>query len=236
MKKLLCVVLILLLLCGCSGVPAIEQMPYPEAEKTGLRMSMDYSTTDSLQDMWNRADWVVVGYYKNEPPQSVNINRKLDDFSVANDAYYLETLVYHFEVVEVLKGDMQTGTIPLGLFHGEKELEVSYPFETFQQPDIASYKVMFLWHNDICGYYYPWARDWWLSTEHTLERPAKTNWMTLTFGIEDTTGWGHVRVLDLLDSNAQSIYQAEAEPDSTRHVRTSYTGAELLEIANQETK
>ncbi len=231
MKKLLCVALILLLLCGCNAVPAIEQMPYPESNDGRIGIEMDYSSAESLQEQWDVAELVVVGYYENVAPTSENIARDLDDITKESPREYFETLVYQFKVVEVLKGTLDESTIPLGLFHGQKTGGVSYPYKTFKQPDLTSYKVLFLDYNEINEYYYPWASDWWLSTDQAVRQPVKTDWTTLTFVVEDTIGCESERILNLFEDRIQSTYQAEAEPDSTRHVRTSYTGAELLALA-----
>ena len=90
--------------CG-NQVPAIEQMPYPEAEDNQFGMEMDYGTVTTLSELWDYADWVVVGYYENQAPTSENIARDLTDPTKESVVHYYESLVYQFHVVDVLKGD-----------------------------------------------------------------------------------------------------------------------------------
>ena len=83
MKYLVIFMLCLTLLVGCSTIPAIEQMPYPEAEQTGLQISMDYSTTDSLKDMWDGADWTTMTF-EVEDTVGAKEYRALDMFADAS--------------------------------------------------------------------------------------------------------------------------------------------------------
>ena len=158
---------IALTLTSCTNQrPAIEQMPYPEAEDNAYSMSMDYWSTRSLESMWDFAEVIVVGKYQNAAPESVNINRNPSNPQEEADSVYYEQLVYAFEVEAVLKGELSKNNIRLGLFHGLKVEDKTYPTETFQQPDTQSYKVMFLLYTEYGDFYYPCAQDWWLSTEH----------------------------------------------------------------------
>jgi len=231
MKYLVIFGLCLALLMGCSATPAIEQMPTPEAEDNQFGMEMDYKTVPTLSRLWNYADWVVVGYYENKAPTTGNIARDPSDLSKESSEHYFETLVYQFHIVEVLKGELDAETLPVGLFHGIKINDVIYPHETFQQPDLLSYKVMFLRYNEINEFYEPAVMDWWLSTEHTMRSLRSADWTTMTFEVEDTRGWKDSRALDMFADASVSPAEMTRETGSAANARTSCTGAELLALA-----
>lgn len=229
MKKILCFftmcMMMLLAACGAS-VQRIEQMPYPEAEDNAYGVSMDYWSTNSFEQMWECADFVVVGKYRNVAPESVNINRNPLEPTQEIESVYYEQLVYIFEIADVLKGEIDEEDIRLGHFHGLKVEEKTYPFETFQQPDTQSYKVMFLLYTEYGDFYYPCVQDWWLSTEaEEMDTYAgqENEWVNMQFEVEDTVGQKPARQLDVFaDSKKNAAY---------REKRTSCTGAELLALA-----
>lgn len=223
--------LTLAVLVSCSTVPAIERMPYPEAEDNAFGMEMDYGTVNTLSRLWNYADWVVVGYYENQAPTSENIARDLNDPTKESAVQYYESLVYQFRVVDVLKGELNDAVIPLGQFHGVMTNGVIYPSETFQQPDLSSYKVMFLRYNEINAFYSPVVMDWWLSTEHTMSSLRSADWTEKTFEVEDTRGWKESRALDMFADASVSPREMERAMGSAANARTSCTGAELLALA-----
>lgn len=231
MKYLVIFILCLTLLLGCSTTPAIEQMPYPEAEDKQFGMELDYKTVPTLSRLWNYADWVVVGYYENKAPTTGNIARDPSDSSKESSEHYFETLVYQFHIVEVLKGELEVETLPVGLFHGIKINDVIYPHETFQQPDLSSYKVMFLRYNEINEFYEPAVMDWWLSTEHTLSSVRNADWTTMTFEVEDTVGAKEYRALDMFADASKSPAAIRRDGGRAEDARTSCTGAELLALA-----
>ncbi len=230
-------VLLLFSLAACaSDVPGIKDMPYPHAPE-GMQeqfsFDLDYAGTNSVQSLWDDSKWVVVGYYKDVPPVSCNINRRLDDPSQEADNFYMEALIYQFHVVSVLKGDgIEADTdIPLGQFHGMKEGNYSFPYETFCQPDAQSYKIMFLDFAQYPDHYYPYYMDLWLSSEPQTASLASLDWSELEFIPESAVGYApggkyDYRVKFDLALPSDGVMTASDTP------RDSYTGAELLAYAN----
>ena len=228
-------VLLLFSLAACaSDAPGIKDMPYPHAPEELLQLrstDMDYASTNSIADLWNRVDWVVVGYYEDTAPRSCNINRSLDDPANEADNFYLESLIYQFHVVSVLKGDMDAGiNIPLGILHGQRIGDYTYPLDTFVQPDAQSYKVMFLLYDDICDKYYAWDRSWWLSTAPIQSLSNTVDWTQLEFLTQSALPY------ERGDKYANAIHYDLALPSdgvmaASNTPRDSYTGAELLTYA-----
>ena len=230
-------VLLLFSLAACaSDAPGIKDMPYPHAPE-GMQeqfsFDLDYAGTNSVQSLWDDSKWVVVGYYKDVPPVSCNINRRLDDPSQEADNFYMEALIYQFHVVSVLKGDgIEADTdIPLGQLHGMKEGNYSFPYETFCQPDAQSYKIMFLDFAQYPDHYYPWYMDMWLSSEPQARPLSSLDWTQLDFllesalPIESDDPYGYIIHYDLALPTG-GVMTASDTP------RDSYTGAELLAYAD----
>lgn len=229
--SLLLYFILLLPACGAKA-PGIEDMPYPHApeDQRHMETTMDYVSSNFMSELWDYAGCVVVGYFEDTAPQSHNMNRKLSDPSQEADNFYLEALIYQFHVVSVLKGDISADTdIPLGIIHGQRIEDYTYPVETFRQPDAQSYKLMFLRESVGGTHYYPASPEWWLSSD-TVQNPAHTNWLDLDFRLESSMGYeddpadANPIHLDLTPA-ADGVAAASAAP------RDSYTGAELLSLA-----
>lgn len=230
-------VLLLFSLAACaSDAPGIEDMPYPHAPE-GMQeqfsFDLDYAGTNSVQSLWDDSKWVVVGYYKDVPPVSCNINRRLDDPSQEADNFYMEALIYQFHVVSVLKGDgIEADTdIPLGQLHGMKEGNYSFPYETFCQPDAQSYKIMFLDFAQYPDHYYPYYMDLWLSSEPQTASPASLDWSELEFIPESAVGYAPGGKYDYLVKFDLAL-PSDGVMTASDTPRDSYTGAELLAYAD----
>lgn len=220
--------------CGAKS-PGIEDMPYPHAPEDApvqCETSMDYYSPSAMSELWDYADSVVIGYFEDAAPQSHNMNRNLNDPAQESDTFYLEALIYQFHVVSVLKGDVaEDSVVPLGIIHGNRIKEYTYPIETFRQPDAQSYKLMFLRENTRGTHYYPGSQEWWLSTD-SVGSPADTDWMNLSFHLESSMGYE-----DNPDKNPvrfDLVPPVDGVMAASDAPRDSYTGAELLSLAETQ--
>lgn len=241
MKKFRLIPIILiftLLLIGCNTVPPIETMPYPEAARRGA-VSGDYIAYRKLSELWDAADYIIVGKYKNVAPWSYNAARDMNDYSKPSTSLYLENLIYQFQVEAVLKGTptkyKAKDVIEVAQFHGFLvDGEVSTT-DTYVQPDTGSYKILFLETHESVDYYFLSSLGQWLST---VQLTRRSNWENCSFALEGRTfdpqaeDW-----LEKMEEYAEEdIFTLDMEPSGQRaagSIRTTYTGAELLTLAEQ---
>lgn len=156
----------------------ISQHPYEDAPVQSI-VYMDYDTTNSMKELWERSDLIVVGRYVNAAPRSYNVSRDLNDPSKPSQTSYYENLVYQFEVEAVLKGNETRDTIEVGQFHGRVIDEYADPVDTFVEPDLNTYKVLFLSEHEHVDHYSFEQVSWWLSTAPRNEMDP--DWKDLTF-------------------------------------------------------
>lgn len=192
---------------------------------------MDYDTTNSMKELWERSELIVVGRYVNAAPRSYNVSRDLNDPSKPSQTSYYENLVYQFEVEAVLKGNETRDTIEVGQFHGRVIDEYADPVDTFVEPDLNTYKVLFLSEHEHVDHYSFEQVSWWLSTAPRNEMDP--DWKDLTFapqgkGMEPMSAeWASqvsAKGIDLSFNEGNVAMRSNI-------ACTSLTGAELLTLA-----
>lgn len=225
-EKTICL-LLLLTLCACAQPEKtgnIETLPHPVSETTELYT--DAWTTDSVAELWEISDLVVVGRYLDVAPRSYNISRNLSDPSKPSFDHYYENLVYQFEVAEVLKGTEKAKKIEVGQFHGMLMGGEISPAGSFVQPDTESWKLLFLVSDEYLDHYGFAQMEWWLSTAPT----ESSDWTQLTFAMESNRH--DPKDPDWLTKVAESKVAKDLPVSASRSAQqVGYTGAELRDAA-----
>ncbi len=231
---LTCFALLGLLFTACTEPMEENKISIHPYEDTPMltTLYMDYYTTTVMQELWDSSDLVVIGRYINEAPRSYNISRDLNDHSKPSSTSYYENLVYQFEVAAVLKGNETASVIEVGQFHGRVDGEYAIAVDTFVEPDLNSYKVLFLSVDEYVDHYSFEQVSWWLST--ALIDDVSEDWESMTFmpqgrGMQPgDPQWEDEVERQGINLNMQPVNTATAKLNQSC---TSYTGAELLAIA-----
>ena len=227
--SVLCTILsMLFFLCACNSqeLRPIEQIPYPATAEGEIHT--DYWSSRSMDELWNRSDLIVIGRYIDTAPESVNMNRMVEDPS-KEATIYMEDLVYQFKIEAILKGTEDTNQIPIGIFHGKREGNEVVPCGEFIQPDPDRFMLLFLRAStsDYCDYYRVTGKIAWLSTDEITQNIADADWEQLMFFPDGLKGRDTPIIFDY-DSTTMQDGIAVASAD---YARTYYTGAELLGLA-----
>ncbi len=191
----------------------IEKVLGLETVESYTSIDFDYWATDSLAILWETADLVVVGYYRDEEPITNTMFQGTGQAKPVEEEVFYEHLLFRFEPMAVLKGELPEEDLWIGpVYYGAR----GHPYETYRNPDANSVQVLFLNDFDL-GWYDVNGWNWWLSTLPEYGDPSELDWKTLTYSTLHTVAWKELFNLDL--------------PAGTLH--ESYTGAELWEIAEQ---
>ena len=137
-------------------------------------VSDDFDVTDTLTDLINKSDVIVVGKYISNVYDSWNMARSMEDISKEDRYHYSEGHLYKFDVEQVLKGKVEqiiTINIPYkrngyintssgniseqGLTDDKillKEIHSIDPL--YIKPDVEKKYVLFLSYDSFFDYYY----------------------------------------------------------------------------------
>lgn len=178
----LCAVLVFsaALLTGSTPSPpakADEDKPIQSPGVRTITQHLDYRIVDSLFEMVNGAQVIVVGEYTGLD-STWNMSRNPQNPQEESSEIYVEGLLYNFSVHEVLKGELDSDTILVNHRHSEtknliesnaeidsagnivKEAtelnEIQFTFEDplFIEPEETTVYILFLRENQRRGHYY----------------------------------------------------------------------------------
>lgn len=126
----------------------------------------DYPVYSDIQTLINESVLVVMGQYTDDPQEIINTAKDPEVPSSASTQVYAESHVYHFAVLEVLKGTCHDAEIRVGLSYGIRpagasELAIK---DTFLEPTTNDYKILFLVYSDTDAFYYPTSQPYQLHT------------------------------------------------------------------------
>lgn len=144
MKKIICLVLCLLLLCGCNQNTAPEREPIESAEPTVTKepfedmplsgyACINFFCPDKESELFAEADAVVVGVPINTFTDDTRVNVDYDHTLLRGvDGEYACDTLRTIEIEQVLKGDFEGDTFALYVDEvvNNGRIENLYPVET----------------------------------------------------------------------------------------------------------
>lgn len=192
---MMCLLLLCLGICaGCSTAPETEIeeeiIPYGEGS---FRISSDYVVHDSVSKMFEGSEYVLLGYYTDDDPAAHNMSRDPNDPTKESSYQYIEGLYYGFKVVNTLKGSSLNGEkIDVNIEYGYRSSIRSdktklYLSDTWYEPEIEQYTVLFLNKSSDTGNYYASGYPYELASSQKVSwwRASYSDTMTLTVRSHD---------------------------------------------------
>ncbi len=101
-----------------GGVYFLGGRENPISEIDTVRIQSDYATAASLESMVQQSEYIVVGRYT-AYDSSYNMARSTENADEEDPERYVEGRLYHFQVEEVLKGELEPGDILVNLRYSE---------------------------------------------------------------------------------------------------------------------
>lgn len=159
----LCAVLVFsaALLIGSTPSPpakADKDKPIQSPAVRTITQHLDYRIADSLSEMVNGAQVIVVGEYTGLD-STWNMSRNPQNPQEESSETYVEGLLYNFSVHEVLKGELDSDTILVNHRHSEtqnlsEEIPLTIEDPLFIEPEENAAYILFLRENQRRGHYY----------------------------------------------------------------------------------
>ena len=154
----------------------------------------DYASCTDLQQMQERAQFIVEGHFM---PSTGTWNMARDDFDNSKESqkYYTEGILYPFNVENVLKGDVPD-TLTIIQRHTDnysgKTTVDGYYFDI----DCSNKYIVFLYYNEEFDHYYAGFVPWAIRVENEIVYLEGVNKNTM---IEDTvTGSSYQDTLNVI--------------------------------------
>lgn len=198
MKRILAMISLMLFMLamsiGCSKAPEAEVeeeiIPYGEGS---FRISSDYVVHDSVSKMFEGSEYVLLGYFTDDDPVAHNMSRDPNDPTKESSYQYIEGLYYRFKVVNTLKGSSLNGEkIDVNIEHGYRSSIRSdktklYLSDTWYEPEIEEYTVLFLNKSSDTGNYYASGYPYELASSQKVGwwRSSYSDTMVLTVRSHD---------------------------------------------------
>ncbi|MBA4601660.1 hypothetical protein [Thermoactinomyces mirandus] len=143
-------VISLLFVSGCTFEP--------KKEEVNLGMHVDLSFAGSLHSMIDRAPLIVFGEYQGINRLENGARNPINPSLPAKNTYH-EVEVYDFDVIKILKGELEQDNIQVGMAHklqlqinDRKKIEINHPL--YIKPQEEKKYILFLNYPDPYTNYY----------------------------------------------------------------------------------